>query len=55
MIRLDEDFLLADYIDISIHISSRVLPINLLEKVSFHLRKSHNENKIENTLIEEVN
>jgi hypothetical protein len=54
LVGLDENFLLADYIETSINTSSNVLPISLLEQVSFYLRKNHDKNNINNTL-KEVN
>lgn len=53
MIKLDGNFLLTDYIDTSIHTSSKLLPISLLEQVAFHLKKNTNESFDTNQ--EEVN
>lgn len=48
MTKLDGNFLLNDYIDISIHTSSRVLPVSLLEQVAFHLKRNHDEDDYNN-------
>lgn len=44
MNKLEGNFLLKEYIDASIHTSSNILPISLLEQVAFHLKKNNDEN-----------